>query len=120
MENIQNEMKQSGSEIGLRSPYNGHSSPSSTASPRISSSGYGSAANTNRTSYSEESVSSEGSHGLSSRKITPIPVINGNGIKSCIILIYHIVLIFSSQISYSKRIKSDKAVSTGTKSRNKI
>uniref|UniRef100_A0A914ZAB6 Uncharacterized protein n=1 Tax=Panagrolaimus superbus TaxID=310955 RepID=A0A914ZAB6_9BILA len=78
MENIQNEMRQSGSDIGLRSPYNGHSSPSSNASPRISSSGYGSAANTNRTSYSEESVSSENSHGLSSRKITPVPVVNGN------------------------------------------
>jgi hypothetical protein len=88
IENIQNEMKQSGSDnIGLRSPYNGHSSPSSNASPRISSSGYGSANNTNRTSYSEESVSSEGSHGLSSRKITPIPVpvINGNIAKQPII-----------------------------------
>jgi hypothetical protein len=77
MESIQNEMKNSGSDIGLRSPYNGHSSPASNASPRISSSGYASAANTNRTSYSEESVSSESSHGLSSRKVTPVPL-NGN------------------------------------------
>jgi hypothetical protein len=76
LETIQNEMKNSGSDIGLRSPYNGHSSPSSNASPRISSSGYGSQI-TNRTSYSEESVSSDGSHGISSRKITPVPT-NGN------------------------------------------
>uniref|UniRef100_A0A7E4US44 SH3 domain-containing protein n=1 Tax=Panagrellus redivivus TaxID=6233 RepID=A0A7E4US44_PANRE len=85
LEHIQNEMKASSENGGLRSPYHngGHASPAtSSSSPRISSSGVSSAANTNRTSYSEESVSSESSNGFTNRlnsKPLPTPiVVNGS------------------------------------------
>uniref|UniRef100_A0AC34QR14 Formin-binding protein 1-like n=1 Tax=Panagrolaimus sp. JU765 TaxID=591449 RepID=A0AC34QR14_9BILA len=50
---------------------------SNHSSPRISSSGVSSNAHTNRTSYSEESVSSEGSNGFANKKMPTTPLSNG-------------------------------------------
>jgi len=67
LEQIQAEMKNASIHSGDSMKY--YNPGSNTSSPRVSSSGISSAANTNRTSYSEESVSSEGSTGFSSKKI---------------------------------------------------
>lgn len=76
LEQIQTEMKNASIHSGDSMKY--YNPGSNASSPRVSSSGISSAANTNRTSYSEESVSSEGSAGFASKK-THAPTQGTNG-----------------------------------------
>ncbi|KAE9553286.1 hypothetical protein FO519_003499 [Halicephalobus sp. NKZ332] len=69
LDQIQVEMKNASIHSGDSLKF--YNAGSNTSSPRVSSSGISSAANTNRTSYSEESVSSEGSSGFASKKTLP-------------------------------------------------